>query len=56
VPAGMIRKRFSDTIIKQLLEIQWWHWTEEKMKKNREFFNLDLAEIPDADLSQYIKL
>ncbi len=55
VPARPIRKRFSDAIINQLLKIQWWYWTEEKMKKNKEFFNLDLTEIPDADLNQFIE-
>lgn len=55
VPAKVIRRRFSDTIIEQLLKIQWWHWTEEKMKENREFFNLDLTEMPDADLKRFIK-
>jgi chloramphenicol O-acetyltransferase type B len=30
-PAKIIRKRFSETHIKLLLEIQWWNWS---MKKN----------------------
>ncbi len=34
VPAKPIRKRFSDEIISSLLEIKWWEWSEEKIKKN----------------------
>lgn len=33
-PAKLIRKRFDDDIIKQLLKIQWWNWPMTKIKKN----------------------
>lgn len=33
-PAEPIKKRFSDTEIKQLLELQWWHWDIEKITRN----------------------
>jgi virginiamycin A acetyltransferase len=46
-PAKIIRMRFNDTIIRQLLDIQWWNWTEEKMKRNLTFFNMDLTVLPD---------
>ncbi|SEM32094.1 chloramphenicol O-acetyltransferase type B [Chryseobacterium taichungense] len=32
-PAKQIRKRFSDEHIDKLLEMQWWHWDEELLKK-----------------------
>lgn len=34
VPAKPIRKRFSDEIISRLLEIKWWDWPDEKIKRN----------------------
>lgn len=34
VPAKVLRKRFSDDVISHLLEIQWWNWSEEKIKEN----------------------
>ena len=34
VPAKPIRKRFSDEMISQLLEIKWWDWPDEKIKEN----------------------
>lgn len=34
VPAKPIRKRFSDEVIAQLLEIKWWDWPDEKIKEN----------------------
>jgi len=34
VPARLIRKRFDDKTIKKLLEIKWWDWNIDKIKKN----------------------
>lgn len=33
-PAKVIKYRFSEDIIEQLLKIQWWNWEEEKIRKN----------------------
>lgn len=33
VPAKIIRFRFTDEIIQELLRIQWWNWSEEKLQK-----------------------
>ena len=33
VPAKEIRKRFDDTVIHKLLELKWWDWSEDKLKK-----------------------
>lgn len=37
-PARMIRARFSDEKILELLESKWWEWDEEKIKSNKSFF------------------
>ena len=34
VPAKPIRKRFADDIVASLLEIKWWEWETEKIKRN----------------------
>jgi virginiamycin A acetyltransferase len=33
-PAREIKKRFSEQVIKELLEIQWWNWDREKLTNN----------------------
>ena len=38
VPAKVIRYRFPDKCIEELLELQWWNWPIEKIKKNKELF------------------
>lgn len=34
VPARPIRKRFSDEVIERLLELQWWNWPEDRIRRN----------------------
>lgn len=33
-PATLIKKRFTDEQIEQLMSIQWWHWSNERINKN----------------------
>lgn len=30
--------RFNEEIIKYIQEIQWWNWSEKKIKMNEKFF------------------
>lgn len=36
IPAKMIKKRFDNQTIEQLLKIKWWNWSDEKIQKNIE--------------------
>jgi chloramphenicol O-acetyltransferase type B len=38
VPAKIIRFRFPEEVIQQLLNIQWWNWSEEKLRKAQIYF------------------
>ncbi|MBW6410866.1 CatB-related O-acetyltransferase [Clostridium weizhouense] len=33
IPAKIIRKRFEDSVIENLLKIQWWNWSTEKISE-----------------------
>jgi acetyltransferase-like isoleucine patch superfamily enzyme len=33
-PAKVIKKRFSDEVVARLLELRWWDWPDEKIRKN----------------------
>lgn len=35
-PAKVVKKRFSDKVIKHLLKIKWWDWKPSKIKANLE--------------------
>lgn len=45
VPAKPIRRRFSDEVVAALLELAWWSWPEERIARNRRFFEADLASL-----------
>lgn len=32
VPARLIRYRFAEDVVRELLEIKWWHWSEERLR------------------------
>lgn len=33
VPAKLIRYRFPEDVVRQLLEIQWWNWSEDRLRQ-----------------------
>lgn len=39
VPAKMIKLRFSETKIKELIQLQWWNWDIKKILSNKELFS-----------------
>lgn len=49
-PAKVIKKRFSEQVISQLLQINWWDWSNTKIEKNRSLFELNLSEFSEIDL------
>jgi acetyltransferase-like isoleucine patch superfamily enzyme len=53
IPARLIKKRFTPKIIEQLLQIKWWDWSIEKIRRNVQFFNIDLSDF-QGDLSDHI--
>lgn len=51
VPARLIKYRFTEEVINDLLRIKWWNWSDNKIKANLEFFYQDVNEfIKRADL------
>lgn len=34
VPAKPIRKRFDEDVIARMMDMQWWNWSEEKIRNN----------------------
>ncbi|WP_299007652.1 CatB-related O-acetyltransferase [uncultured Shewanella sp.] len=48
-PARVIKKRFNQKQILELLELNWWNWPIEKIRKNINFFqkNYELSDFND---------
>lgn len=47
VPARLLKYRFSDEIMSFLKAIEWWDWSDKKIKNNKHFFDLNLNEPID---------
>lgn len=47
VPAKVIKYRFSQDIIDKLKDMQWWNWSEEKLKDNIEWFQKEDLRVED---------
>ncbi len=48
-PAKVIKSRFTDDVIQELLEIAWWDWSAEKITNNLEaIVGADLSKLREA--------
>lgn len=43
VPAKLIRFRFQENMVSQLLKLKWWQWPYERISRNKHFFNTNLT-------------
>lgn len=41
-PCKSIKNRYPKEVIDFLLEIKWWDWSEDKIRRNKTFFNMNL--------------
>lgn len=49
-PAKVIKYRFSQDVIAELLPLKWWEWSSSKLRENRNLFEVDLATISAEQL------
>lgn len=42
-PAREIGRRFDEDIISNLLKLEWWNWSDERIRLNKELFKNDLT-------------
>ena len=49
VPAERIGWRFDESTRDQLLDIEWWKWSDEKIKRNRSFFQENIENATDVE-------
>ena len=47
-PARVVKYRFSEEVIKKLLLIKWWNWSDEKVEKN-------VNDLLSSDISKFVK-
>lgn len=45
IPAKTIRQRFSDKVIEELMELEWWNKSEKEIEKLKPLFEKDLSKL-----------
>jgi acetyltransferase-like isoleucine patch superfamily enzyme len=48
-PARVVKYRFSERIIQELLMLKWWDWNDERINRNRQFLTMDLTRVESLD-------
>lgn len=48
-PCKPVKNRYNTEIINLLLNLQWWNWDKEKIKKNKKFFITNLNVISNIN-------
>lgn len=55
IPAKEIKKRFDSEKIVFLEQLEWWTWTEERIRHNQPFFNCDLNKTSLVEIKKMIQ-
>jgi len=54
-PAHFIRWRYPEPVIAELADFEWWLWDDERLRRNRDLFELDLTVVDPADLAVLLR-
>lgn len=49
-PARVVRYRYPEEIVELIRPVEWWTWSDEKLRANRDLFELDLSTVDPEDL------
>jgi virginiamycin A acetyltransferase len=44
-PARVLRYRYPEAIIELIAPVEWWTWSDEKLRANRDLFEIDLSTV-----------
>jgi virginiamycin A acetyltransferase len=53
-PARVMRYRYPEEIIELIAPVEWWTWSDEKLRVNRDLFEIDLATVDPEVLRKRI--
>lgn len=53
-PARVIRYRYPDEIVELLRGVDWWNWSDDRLRANKHLFETNLAEIEPAELKELL--
>lgn len=50
-PAKVLGWRYPEAVIAELESLEWWTWDDERLRRNRDLFDLDLTDVDPRDLA-----
>ncbi len=53
-PAKVLRHRFTPEVVAQMQELRWWDWEDERIARNRAFFELAIGPEQSIDLAAVV--
>jgi acetyltransferase-like isoleucine patch superfamily enzyme len=54
IPARTVRERFAPEVVALLRESRWWTWDEDRIARNRVFFETDFAGLSASEIAALI--
>lgn len=50
VPARIIKYRYTKFVIEQMMKIQWWNWSMDRILSEKRFFSTEIPSDVDFDV------
>jgi virginiamycin A acetyltransferase len=50
-PAKVVGWRYPEAVIAEIESLEWWTWDDERLRRNRDLFDLDLTTVDPTELS-----
>jgi virginiamycin A acetyltransferase len=54
-PARFIRWRYPEPVVAVLTGIAWWEWDDDRLRRNRDLFELDLSTVDPDELAALLR-
>ena len=54
-PARFIRWRYPEEIIALIADVEWWFWDDDRLRRHRDLFEIDLSTVDPADLAERLR-
>ena len=54
-PARFIRWRYPEAVIDQIADLAWWTWDDDRLRRNKDLFELDLTTVDAGELAKLLQ-
>ena len=54
-PAKVVGYRYPEEVVAELETLEWWTWDDDRLRRNRDLFDLDLTSVEPAELAERLR-